>query len=272
MSMSMFAEDGGRAAPLKPSVSVATPRLHVPEPFFTASHDGLSTLPSPTKRGPQPSGRQVPVPGLPYGGLGERDIRVIAVAVSFVPLSRRDCPVVFKYDGARFKYGNVTTKFRRNVLYEVCVTLTACEEEAVELKTRKLTMSGSCMSQPVAIDMKEVKIPEEHGGKDGRAGRLTRSFTGEWLCDCGITAKKNIREWIKISTKLATDEIVTLPLQVKIYGNLEKEKSMGGFILSDIRYEVETGPGADSSGLRKCFYIPWMSPEVKPVSGAHIIL
>lgn len=60
--------------------------------------------------------------------------------------------------------------------------------------------------------------------------------------------------------------------QVKVYGNLDKEKARGGFVLNDIRYELETSPGVES-GLRKCFYIPWMSPDTQPyVSGAHMLI
>lgn len=57
-----------------------------------------------------------------------------------------------------------------------------------------------------------------------------------------------------------------------MYGNLDKEKARGGFVLNDIRYELETSPGVES-GLRKCFYIPWMSPDTQPyISGAHMLI
>ena len=59
---------------------------------------------------------------------------------------------------------------------------------------------------------------------------------------------------------------------MKVYGNLDKEKARGGFVLNDIRFELETSPGVES-GLRKCFYIPFMSPDTQPyVSGAHMLI
>ena len=57
---------------------------------------------------------------------------------------------------------------------------------------------------------------------------------------------------------------------VKVYENLDKEKARNGFVLNDVRYEIESSPGLPS-GLRKCFYIPWM-PPTDAVSGAHIIM
>ena len=56
---------------------------------------------------------------------------------------------------------------------------------------------------------------------------------------------------------------------VKVYENLDAEKARNGFILNDIRFEIESSPGLPS-GLRKCFYIPWMQPS-EEVKGAHII-
>ena len=200
-------------------------RLHIPEPYFTASHDGYTSLPSPTKMGPQPSGRQVPIASIkPGGGLGDANIRVIAAALSFAPLSSRDCPVVFKYDGQRFKYGNVTTKLRRNVLYELSLTLTAMEENAVELWKPQLVVSGSGVAKPSVVELREVAAAAgTRVARSGGAGRnaaaekkCSKTYTGEWLCDCGITGKKNIRDWLKLSTKLRCGETATFPLQVRV--------------------------------------------------------